>query len=85
MVGWVEIAAGDVWNLFAQAAGEGRYWLVSPAVGTSALALVRCNLYASVHASGQTRACSCLVWNTTTTTTTSVFRRSTFVSAAGRH
>ena len=38
-LGLVDFAAGDGWNLIAQAQSLG-FWLVSPAEGTSALAQV---------------------------------------------
>ena len=36
-------APGDSWNLLSEATGVGGFRLVSPAEGTSALALVRVN------------------------------------------
>ena len=42
-LGLGEVCSGDAWNLLSKATGIGCFRLVSPAEGTSALALVRFN------------------------------------------
>ena len=45
---------GDAWNLPSEGTGAGRFWLVSPAEGTSALALVQFSLVHALCVHGQT-------------------------------